>query len=91
MADWLSLFQSTLRVSSPLLFVAMGGLLCERSGVIQIGLEGLMMVGGFAAAVTALAFHSVPLALAAALAAGAIPPRQLASGRQLNGPRELRI
>ncbi len=70
MADLLQLFESSLRVSSPLFFAAMGGLLCERSGVIQIGLEGLMMVGGFAAAVVALATHSAGLGLVASLAAG---------------------
>jgi len=69
-ADWISIIEATLRVSSPLVLAAMGGLLCERSGVIQIGLEGLMMVGGFTAAVTALSTQSPALALLAALLAG---------------------
>ena len=66
-----SLLEATLRISSPLIFAAMGGLLCERSGVIQIGLEGLMIVGGFTAAVVALQTESAPLALLAAALAGA--------------------
>jgi general nucleoside transport system permease protein len=70
-SDLLSLLEATLRISSPLIFAAMGGLLCERSGVIQIGLEGLMIVGGFAAAVVALKTQSPWLALAASALAGA--------------------
>jgi general nucleoside transport system permease protein len=66
----LQLLASTLRVSTPLIFAAMGGLLSERSGVINIALEGLMLVGAFAAAVGTYATHSPWLGLLCGMGAG---------------------
>jgi ABC-type uncharacterized transport system permease subunit len=67
---WLTLLTSTLRVSTPLLLAALGGLVSERSGVINIALEGMMLVGAFAAASVALATGSAWLGAAAGALAG---------------------
>lgn len=67
----LTLILSTLRVSTPLLFAALGGLCSERAGIINIALEGFLLVGAFAGAVTTLSTGSPEIGfLAAALAGG---------------------
>lgn len=68
----LDFFLSILRMSTPLMFAAMGGLLSERAGVINIALEGLMLVGAFMAAVITLRYGSPILGFGAAGMAGAI-------------------
>jgi general nucleoside transport system permease protein len=61
---------STLRVSVPLILCALAGVLCERSGVIDLGLEGKMLMTAFATAAVGVSTGSLALALAAALAVG---------------------
>lgn len=69
LADVLS---TALRLSIPLIFAAMGGLLCERAGVFNIALEGQILFGAFGAAVGAYYFGSAFAGLVTAIAFGAL-------------------
>lgn len=61
----LPVLAAMLRVSTPLLLAALAGMVSERAGIVDVGLEGKMLAGAFAAAaVAALTGHAVPGLLA---------------------------
>ncbi|ADO74132.1 ABC transporter permease [Stigmatella aurantiaca] len=65
-----ALLFSTLDAAPALVFAALGGVLSERAGVVNVGLEGQMRVGAFCAAVAALSMPT-PLAVGVGMLAGA--------------------
>jgi len=64
----LSLVASTVRLAAPLVLAALAGLYAERSGVVDIGLEGKMLAAAFAGAAVASLTGSAALGLAAGIA-----------------------
>jgi simple sugar transport system permease protein len=66
-----ALLFSTIRLATPLVWAAIGGLYSERAGVINVALEGLMLAGAFTAAAVTFYAGNPWAGLAAAMAAGA--------------------
>ena len=65
-----ALIFSTIRLSTPLILAALGGLFSERSGVINIALEGMMLAGAFTAAAVTYASGSPYVGLVGGIMAG---------------------
>jgi simple sugar transport system permease protein len=61
-----------LRVSTPILFAALGALISARAGVLNIGIEGIMLAGAFAGVVASAVSGSAWLGLIAAILIGCI-------------------
>ncbi len=68
----LLLLDATLRVATPLVLAAFAGMIAERSGVVDIGLEGKMLAAAFAAAAAAAVTGSAWLGLLAGMGASTL-------------------
>ena len=55
-AFWIGLLAATVRFSAPILFAALGETIVERAGVLNIGIEGMMLLGAWAAFLGSYAF-----------------------------------
>jgi len=68
----IGLVQASLRLATPILLAALGGLYSTAAGVTNIALEGMMLLGSFAAVVASYALQSAWLGLLAAVLVGAM-------------------
>jgi len=68
--DPVSLLSITLVTATPLTLAALGGMMCERSGIVNIALEGIMLTGAFVGYAAAFATHNLWLGVLAAILAG---------------------
>lgn len=72
LASLITFIPAILRVTTPILLAALGVLISERAGVLNIGVEGMMLTGAFAGVVVSAATGSASLGFLAALIAGGL-------------------
>lgn len=65
-----SFWAAAVRIASPLIFATMGELICERAGVLNLGIEGIMVVGAFAGWMAVYAGTGLWAGVGVAMAAG---------------------
>ena len=65
-----SFWAAVIRIASPLIFATMGELICERAGVLNLGIEGIMVAGAFAGWMTVYSGGGLWTGVMVALAAG---------------------
>jgi simple sugar transport system permease protein len=66
----IGILTASLQLATPILLGALSGLLCERAGVVNIAIEGMMLMAAFTSVIVANATGSIWLGLAAALLSG---------------------
>ena len=72
MEIWIAILTGTVAAATPLVFAAMGELVVERAGVVNLGVEGMMLIGAVSAFSVAFAGAPPAVAVLAAAAAGAL-------------------
>jgi general nucleoside transport system permease protein len=70
--NFAGLMQSTLQRSVPITFGALSGILCERAGVVNVAIEGMLLTGAFVSAVVASATDNSWVGVVAAVGAGGL-------------------
>jgi general nucleoside transport system permease protein len=70
--DFVQLLAGTLVSATPLVYGALSGVMCERSGVVNIAIEGQFLAGAFLAAMIGSATHSLWLGVLAGAGTGAL-------------------
>jgi ABC-type uncharacterized transport system permease subunit len=68
----IGVLSASMQLATPILLGALSGVLCERSAVINIAIEGMMLGGAFTSVIVANATGSIMLGLLAALLVGAL-------------------
>ena len=66
----LQILTAAIKTGTPLLLVALGEMVCEKSGVLNLGQEGMMLMGAVCGFIAAFSTGSLMLGVLAAMAAG---------------------
>lgn len=73
-----SQLQGTISLATPLILGALCGVMCERSGVVNVAIEGQMLTAAFASALVGSMTHSIAAAMVAGIIAGVLMAALLA-------------